>query len=78
MAEQTDIHGTLGIEEVFKRNIVNQVLREVLVGIGMGRVIAADHDFEAVVEERFRHLVGITHRLRGIAVDSAVVLVDTK
>lgn len=46
VAEQTDIHGLGAVQEVLERDVVDEVLREILVGVGIGGVIAAHYDLE--------------------------------
>ncbi len=59
MAEQTHVHRPAAVEHVFKRNIVNEVLREVLIGIGVRRIVSAHHYLESVVEKGLRHAVAV-------------------
>ncbi len=78
VTEQAHIHCSRFVEHVFERDVGYQVLREVLIGFGIGGVVAADHYLEAVVEQRFAHTVAIIHRCCVGSVDSFVVLVDAE
>ena len=78
MTEDFHIHRTAAVEHVFERNVVDKVLREVLVGICVGRIIAAYYNFEPVVEKRLRHFVAVARGCGSGAVEGFVVLVDAE
>ena len=78
VAEEAYVHGLRAVEEILEGDVVDEVLREVLVGVGIGGVVASDHNLYTVVEERLRHLVAVARGRGGVAVDGAVVLVDAE
>ena len=64
MAEYAHIHRAAVVQIVQERYIVDEILREVFVGVGVGGIVAADYNLEAVVEERFRYLIAVAGGLR--------------
>lgn len=63
MAEDFQVHVVAFGEHVFQRNVVDQVLLEVLRRVGVGAELAADDRPHAVVEEVFREPVGVVGAL---------------
>ena len=77
MPIKADIHAAGTIEQILKRQVADKIVGEVFSGGGVGAVVAADRDFEAVVEERFRQLITIAISC-GIGLLVAIVLIDAK
>ena len=78
MAEQAHIHRARLVDHVFKRDVGDEVLREVFVGVGIGGVVASHHNLETVVEERLAHAVAILHGGGVHPVAVAVELIDAE
>ena len=51
VAEQAYVSGALLVEQIFEGDVGYEVLREVLVGVRIGGVVASDNNLEPVVEE---------------------------
>ena len=59
MSEESDVHVVAFVEHVFDRDVVDEVLLEVLGRVGVGAELASDDGADAVAEEVLGEAVGV-------------------
>lgn len=78
VAEELDVHRSRTVEEIFKRDVVDEVFSKVFISLRVGGIAAAYNDAYAVIEQIFGYLVAIVGGSRGVALHGGVILVDTE
>ncbi len=79
MPEQACVkaHRICLLEDIFKCDIADEALLEILVGRSVG-VIAPHDNLEAIVEKRLGDLIGISSISTHIAIITSLILIDSQ